>query len=72
MFTAALIPDHTVVREKGDSPTIDVSPAAGKILLLTLEITDVIEQQSIDLAVWGSSDDSTWGEKPLLAFPQKF
>jgi hypothetical protein len=72
MFTAALIPDHTVVREKGDSPAIDVSPAAGKILLLTLEITDVIEQQSLDVSVWGSSDGSTWGEKPLLAFPQKF
>ena len=72
MFTASLIPDHTVVREKGDGPAIDVSSLAGKVLLLTLEITDVIEQQSIDLGVWGSPDGGTWGEKPLLSFPQKF
>lgn len=72
MFTSSLIPDHTVVREKGDGSAVDVSVAAGKVLLLTLEITNVIEQQSLDVSVWGSSDGSTWGEKPLLAFPQKF
>lgn len=72
MFNASLIPEKTVVRDKGDSQAIDVSSAAGKVLLLTLNITDVIEQQSVDVAVWGSSDGANWGEKPLLSFPQKF
>ncbi len=72
MFNASLIPEKTVVRDKGDSPPLDVSPAAGKVLLLTLNITDVIEQQSLDVAVWGSPDGTAWGEKPLLSFPQKF
>jgi hypothetical protein len=72
MFNATLIPDKTVVRDKGDGAAIDISSAAGKVLLLTLTITDVIEQQSIDVAVWGSPDGAAWGEKPLLSFPQKF
>ena len=72
MFEAFLIPEKTVVREKGDGPAVDVSSAAGKILLLTLNITDVIEQQSLDVSVWGSPDGADWGQKPLLSFPQKF
>ena len=72
MFDALLIPEKTVVRDKGDGPAIDVSSAAGKVLLLTLKITDIIEQQSLDVSVWGSVDCTAWGEKPLLSFPQKF
>jgi len=72
MFSASLIPEKTVVRDKGDGQAIDVSPIAGKVLLLTLNITDIIEQQSIDVTVWGSPDGAAWGEKPLLSFPQKF
>src|SRR6516225_1614157 len=72
MFITSLIPENTVVREKGDGPAIDVSSASGKVLLLTLNIIDVIEQQSLDVSVWGSPDGSNWGEKPLLSFPQKF
>jgi hypothetical protein len=72
MLITSLIPENTVVREKGDGPAIDLSSASGKVLLLTLNITDVIEQQSLDVSVWGSPDGSNWGEKPLLAFPQKF
>jgi hypothetical protein len=72
MFNNSLIPEKTVVRDKGDGSPVDVSSVAGKVLLLTLNITDVIEQQSLDVAVWGSADGATWGEKPLLSFPQKF
>jgi hypothetical protein len=39
---------------------------------VSLEISSVIEQQSLDVAVWGSPDGANWGEKPLLSFPQKF
>ena len=50
----------------------DASAAAGKTLLLTLEITMIIEQESLDVSVWGSADGQTFGAKPLIAFPQKF
>ncbi len=72
MFNTSLIPEKTVVRDKGDGSPVDVSSVAGKVLLLALNITDVIEQQSLDVAVWGSPDGANWGEKPLLTFPQKF
>jgi len=72
MFDEFLIPEKTVVRDKGDGPAIDVASAAGKVLLLTLKITDIIEQQSLDVSIWGSADGAAWGEKPLLSFPQKF
>jgi len=72
MFNASLIPEKTVVRDKGESPAVDVSSAAGKVLLLTLNITDIIEQQSLDVSIWGSPDGAAWGDKPLLSFPQKF
>ena len=72
MFNGSLISEKTVVCDKGDGSPLDVSSAAGKVLLLTLTITNIIEQQSLDVAVWGSPDGANWGEKPLLSFPQKF
>jgi hypothetical protein len=72
MLDSSLIPEKTVIRDKGDGQAVDVSSAAGKVLLLTLKITDIIEQQSLDVSVWGSADGAAWGEKPVLSFPQKF
>ena len=40
--------------------------------MLTLGITRIIEQESIDVSIWGSPDGAEWGAKPLAAFPQKF
>jgi hypothetical protein len=61
-----------VVREDGSSQEFDLGPSAGKTVLLTLGITRIIEQESLDLAVFGSPDGTAWGAKPLIAFPQKF
>ena len=44
----------------------------GGTLVLTLGITRIIEQESIDLSIWGSADGTDWGTKPLATFPQKF
>ena len=72
MFEAFLVPEKTVVTAKGDGAAVDASAAAGKTLLLTLAITRIIEQESLDVSVWGSPDGQDFGAKPLLAFPQKF
>ncbi len=72
MFESFLVPEKTVVTAKGDGAVVDASAAAGKTLLLTLSITRIIEQESLDLSVWGSADGQDFGAKPLLAFPQKF
>jgi len=61
-----------MVREAGQSPDIDLGEPQGGTLVLTLGITRIIEQESIDVSIWGSVDGTDWGTKPLLAFPQKF
>ncbi len=71
MLPNFLLPE-TVVREEGKSPELEIGAAAGKALLVTLGVTRIIEQESLDVSVWGSADGTEWGAKPLLAFPQKF
>jgi hypothetical protein len=72
MMEAFLIPEKTVVSAKGDGPALDVSRAEGRIFLLTLGITDIVEQESLDVSIFGSADGATWDAKPVAAFPQKF
>ena len=63
---------ETVVDANGTSEAIDLGDAAGRMLLLTLGITDIVEQESLDVLIWGSADGEEWGEDPLRVFPQKF
>jgi hypothetical protein len=72
MIDTYLVPDKTTVSAKGDGPSLDVSGAPNRIFLLTLNITDVIEQESLDLAIYGSTDGATWTPKSISSFPQKF
>jgi hypothetical protein len=71
MLPNFLIPE-TVIREAGTGPELSVGSMSGGLLLLTLGITRIIEQQSLDIAIWGSPDNVDWSAKPLLSFPQKF
>ena len=72
MLDAYLVPEKTTVTAKGDGAALDVSAAAGATLLLTLHITRIVEQEALDVSVWGSPDGTAWGAKSLAAFPQKF
>lgn len=71
MLPQFLLPE-TTVREAGTGPDLNLGDQQGATLILTLGITRIIEQESIDLSVWGSADGSDWGAKPLISFPQKF
>ncbi len=71
MLPQFLLPE-TTVREAGTGEPIDLGEMQGDTLVLTLGITRIIVQESIDISVWGSADGSDWGAKPLIAFPQKF
>jgi hypothetical protein len=71
MLPNFLIPE-TVIREAGTGPELTVGSTSGGLLLLTLGITRIIEQQSLDIAILGSPDNSDWSAKPLISFPQKF
>ena len=72
MWEAFLVPEKTMVSAKGEGPPLDISGSEGRIFLLTLEITDIIEQESLDVSIFGSADGATWEAKPVAAFPQKF
>ena len=69
---AFLVPQKTIANAKGDGPALDIGAAANRVFLLTLDITNIIEQQALDVSVYGSADGASWGTKPLIAFPQKF
>ena len=71
MLPNFLLPE-TTVRAAGTGPAIDLGEQQGETLILTLGITRIIEQESLDVAIWGSSEGSDWGAKPLITFPQKF
>jgi hypothetical protein len=71
MLPAFLLPE-AVIREDTEGPELSLGPSEGKLLLLTLGVTRVIEQESLEVAVWGSPDGADWGTKPLVVFPQKF
>src|SRR5271154_4543011 len=72
MIDTFLVAENTVVSAKGDGPSVDLSGASGRVFLLTLEITKIIEQESLDVSVYGSADGAAWGAKAIAAFPQKF
>jgi|SRR5579863_1265817 len=71
MLPGFLLPE-TTVREAGASSGLDLGDSRGRSVLLTLGITRIIEQESLDVSVWGSADGNEWGAKPLVGFPQKF
>jgi hypothetical protein len=71
MIDTVLVPLKTVVNAKGDGATVDVS-SAGLVFLLTLDITNIIEQESIDVSIFGSTDGAAWSPKSIASFPQKF
>jgi hypothetical protein len=72
MVEAFLVPEKTTVTAKGDGASVDISGAQSRVFLLTLNIVNVIEQESLDVSVFGSADGTTWDAKALGAFPQKF
>jgi hypothetical protein len=61
-----------IVRQDGAGPALDLGDQRMGLIAITLGITRIIEQQSLDLAIHGSVDGQTWTDKPILAFPQKF
>jgi len=72
MIEAPLVPAKTVVHAKGDGPGVDLSSASNRVFLLNLQITNIVEQESLDVSIYGSPDGLTWSPKAIVSFPQKF
>jgi len=67
-----LIPPGTLLEENGEGPIVDVSSSATRTFLCLLEISDQVEQESIDVGIWGCADGQTWETHPILKMPQRF
>jgi hypothetical protein len=67
-----LIPHDTRMEANGEGAPFDISASATRTFLCRLTITDQIEQESLDISIWGSADGTTWTKKPLLKMQQQF
>jgi len=72
MIDISLVHEKVVATCKGDGPAIDVGHASNRVFLVSLAITKIIEQESLDISIYGSADGATWGPKSIAALPQKF
>jgi hypothetical protein len=72
MIKTLLVPEKTTITAKGDGPAVDLSAAAARVFLLILDITKIIEQESLDVSIYGSADGAAWSAKPVVAFAQEF
>jgi hypothetical protein len=66
-----LLPERAVT-ENGSGEPVLIERWQGRPILLTLGITQIIEQESLDVSLAASADGAAWEPKPLASFPQKF
>jgi hypothetical protein len=67
MLPQFLLPE-TVARQDGVGAEIALENS-GMPMLLTLGITRIIEQENLDVSVWGSPDGEHW--RQVATFPRK-
>lgn len=68
----ALIPVKTKLEANGTGESLSVSSSETRTFLCHLIISDQIEQESLDVSIWGSADGQDFGKRPLLKLPQQF
>ncbi len=67
-----LIPQGTLAKENGYGAAVDVRASQTRTFFCVMEITDQIEQESVDVSIWGSADGENWDSHPILKLPQQF
>ncbi len=70
--TSAFLMEEQIVTANGEGPPVAVSGARGRMATLTLGIVESVEQQSIEVSIYRSTDGEIWDEPPVLLFPQRF
>jgi hypothetical protein len=67
-----LIPPGTRLTANGDGEALNIDSSQTRTFLCSMDITEQIEQESVDVSIWGSVDGQDWGKMPLLKMPQRF
>lgn len=68
--TCELIP-ACVTKSDSMGPMIDCGSQRGELLVVTLAIDSVLQQESIAVSIWGSPEGVHWGTKPVARFTEK-
>ena len=68
----SLIPADSKLEANGVGQPVDVSSSESRTFLCRLTISEQLEQESLDVSIWGSPDGHTFGKTPLLKIPQQF
>ena len=66
------MPAGTLVESNGEGDAFEISPTGPRVFLVQMDITEALEQESLDLSLWGSAAGQNWGAMPLVKFPQRF
>ena len=61
----------SIRHEDGIGPVIDLDDFRGKLLVITLGISAVVERTGLTISIWGSSDGEHWEEQPLVTLRQR-
>jgi hypothetical protein len=67
-----LIPADSKLESNGDGAPLEISETVSRTFFCTLTVTDQIEQESLDVSIWGSTDGQDFGKRPVLKLPQQF
>jgi hypothetical protein len=67
-----LIAQGTLLQENGHGQVVDIRASATRTFYCVMNISDQIEQESVDISIWGSADGENWGTHPILKLPQQF
>ena len=68
----ALISANSRLESTADGPSLPIADSESRTFFCTLTVSDQIEQESLDVSIWGSSDGQNFGKRPILKFPQQF
>jgi hypothetical protein len=67
-----LIPPGTRLTANGEGAVFNIDSCQTRTFLCSMDITEQIEQESVDVSIWGAADGQDWGKTPLLKMPQRF
>jgi len=67
-----LIPQGTLVQENGHGQAVDIRTSLTRTFFCILRVSDQIEQESLDVSIWGSADGENWGTHPVLKMQPQF
>jgi hypothetical protein len=67
-----LIAPQSLLETNAEGEAAEVGGSATRTFLCTLMISNQIEQESLDVSIWGSADGQSWGAQPILRLPQRF